>query len=88
MIRKCKTRIYTHCFLIILGDTPTAEEIWKNLPIKSNVQIWGEEIYFNCSIISKKEKKSVEVLKFGEYLIGLKEKFLLWGSEKLQLQKK
>ena len=87
MIRKCKTRIYTHCFLIILGDTPTAEEIWKNLPIKSNVQIWGEEIYFNCSIISKKEKKSVKVLKFGELAFWPKGKVIVIGFEKTPITK-
>jgi hypothetical protein len=29
-----------------LNDTITAREIWKTLPIKGHVSIWGEEIYF------------------------------------------
>jgi len=29
-----------------LHDTPTARELWKILPIKGIVNVWGEEIYF------------------------------------------
>ena len=87
MIRKCKIRINTHCFMVLLRDTPTAEEIWKKLPIKSNVQIWGEEIYFNCSVFSVKEKKSVEVLNFGEIAFWPNGKVVVIGFGKTPISK-
>jgi len=30
-----------------LNDTKTAEAIWKALPIRSQVNLWGQEIYFS-----------------------------------------
>ena len=87
MVRKCKIRINTYCFLVILRDIPTAEEIWKNLPIQSNVQIWSEEIYFNCSIFSATEKKSVEVLNFGEIAFWPCGKVIVIGFGKTPISK-
>jgi len=29
-----------------LNDTKTADAIWQALPLSSNVNVWGEEIYF------------------------------------------
>ncbi len=29
-----------------LDDSETAQEIWKALPLESNVNTWGDEIYF------------------------------------------
>ena len=33
-----------------LNDTKTAEAIWKALPIRSQVSLWGQEIYFSIPI--------------------------------------
>ncbi len=33
-----------------LNDTKTAEAIWEALPIRSQVSLWGEEIYFSIPI--------------------------------------
>lgn len=33
-----------------LNDTRTAEAIWEALPIRSQVSLWGEEIYFSIPI--------------------------------------
>jgi len=33
-----------------LHETRTAEAIWKILPIKSKVQLWGDEIYFTIPL--------------------------------------
>ena len=103
MIRKCKIRIKTHCFLEALSYIPIAEEIWKNLPINPNVQIWGEEIYFSCSIFSKKEKNCSEIafwpngkvmiIEFGKTSISknneikLIDKCNVWGDTKFNLKK-
>jgi hypothetical protein len=33
-----------------LSDTPTAQEIFKLLPIKGKANVWGEEIYFTIPL--------------------------------------
>jgi len=33
-----------------LNDSKTAQEIWEALPIESNVNTWGDEIYFSIPI--------------------------------------
>ena len=33
-----------------LNNTKTAEAIWEALPIRSQVSLWGEEIYFSIPI--------------------------------------
>jgi len=33
-----------------LNDTKTAEAIWQVLPLSSNVNTWGEEIYFSIPV--------------------------------------
>ena len=33
-----------------LNNTRTAQEIWEALPIKSRVNLWGDEIYFSIPL--------------------------------------
>ena len=33
-----------------LNDTRTAEAIWKALPLKSRVETWGDEVYFEIPL--------------------------------------
>ena len=33
-----------------LNDTGTAQAIWETLPIKSRVNLWGDEIYFSIPL--------------------------------------
>ena len=33
-----------------LNDTNTAQAIWETLPIKSRVNLWGDEIYFSIPL--------------------------------------
>lgn len=39
-----------------LNDTKTAEAIWEALPIRSQVSLWGQEIYFSIPIHLELEK--------------------------------
>jgi len=39
----------------------TAEAIWTALPIKGNVNTWGDEIYFSTSLGLKEEEARAEV---------------------------
>lgn len=43
-----------------LNDSETAQKIWEMLPIKSEVSIWGNEIYFPIAIkIGLEDAKAV-----------------------------
>lgn len=33
-----------------LNDSQTAEMIWKSLPIRGRVNLWGDEIYFTITL--------------------------------------
>lgn len=33
-----------------LNDTKTAQAIWEKLPIKSRINLWGDEIYFSIPL--------------------------------------
>jgi len=46
-----------------LNDTSTAQAIWETLPIKSRVNLWGDEIYFSIPL-------SLE-LELGQELVSL-----------------
>jgi hypothetical protein len=48
-----------------LMDTPTADEIWKNLPIKGTVNVWGEEIYFTIPLEIGLEADATQDLEVG-----------------------
>lgn len=49
-----------------LNDSPTAKSIAGALPIKSEVQRWGGEIYFSIPVTDKLDSDSREVLEAGE----------------------
>ena len=53
-------------FEINLRNTETARLIAKSIPIKSRIQTWGEEIFFNTNIQVKIEDDAKEVMKLGE----------------------
>ena len=46
-----------------LNDTKTAQAIWQTLPIRSRVNLWGDEIYFSIPL-------SLE-LELGQELVSL-----------------
>ena len=48
-----------------LNDTRTAQAIWEALPIKSHVNLWGDEIYFSIPINLKLEAGQ-EVVSIGD----------------------
>ncbi len=48
-----------------LNETRTAEAIWQALPIKGEVNRWGEEIYFSIPV-SLEEENAQEVVSVGD----------------------
>lgn len=49
-----------------LNDTPTAEELWKQLPLESQVNTWGDEIYFEIPMNMPEETDSREIVEVGD----------------------
>ena len=53
-------------FTAELNDSPTSKAIWDQLPIKSRVNTWGEEIYFEIPVDMPQEPHAREILSVGE----------------------
>ena len=66
MQKKCKICIKNFEIIVDLKHTHTAEKIWDALPIKSKINVWGDEIYFYTSISSDQEQDAKEVINLGE----------------------
>ena len=49
-----------------LYDTQTADAIYNSLPIESEAQTWGEEVYFSTPIKVTKESNAKDVVTAGE----------------------
>lgn len=48
-----------------INETPTAEAIWKTLPIEARASTWGDEIYFSIPV-RLKEQNAQEVVTMGD----------------------
>ncbi len=53
-------------FEINLRNTETARLIVESVPIKSKIQTWGEEIFFNTNLQVKLEDDARDVIQLGE----------------------
>ena len=49
-----------------LFDTPTAEAIWRALPIASTANTWGDEVYFAVPVDVAHEADAKDVVEAGE----------------------
>ena len=62
VILKCKGKE----LVFELRDTLTADIIYNSLPLKSKIQKWGEEIYFETGLSIELEKNAKSVVNIGE----------------------
>ena len=49
-----------------LLDTPTADEIWRSLPLEGFARTWGPEIYFHTKLQAEPEPEARDVVSPGE----------------------
>ena len=49
-----------------LLTTPTADAIWKGLPLESSCNLWGDEIYFTISLSHPLEEDARETVSIGD----------------------
>ena len=65
MGKKIQIKAGSIAVLAELNDTKTAQAIWRALPFKSHVNLWGEEIYFPIPL-SLELEDGQEVVSIGD----------------------
>lgn len=66
MTRKIKITAGSVEAFATLRETPTADAIWKALPIEGRASLWGDEIYFSIPVEAKLEPDAKEVVEKGD----------------------
>ena len=64
--KKLILKFNSKLFEINLRNTETARLIAESVPIKSKIQTWGEEIFFNTNLQVKLEDDARDVMQLGE----------------------
>ena len=64
--KKLILKFNSKLFEINLRNTETAKLIAESIPIKSKIQTWGEEIFFNTNLQVKLEDDARDVMQLGE----------------------
>jgi hypothetical protein len=64
-----------------LLETPTADALWKILPLKSRIKTWGQEIYYDIPLdlpLEPNARAEVKVGEIGYWDVG-KAMCVFWG---------
>ena len=70
-MKKIKIEFLQQSIEVELDDTDTSRKIWDACPIKSNVNIWGNEIYFDTYINVTKDETAKDIVNLGEVAFGV-----------------
>ena len=65
-MKKILISFETNSFEATLNESPTAEAVWGALPLESQVNTWGEEIYFEIPVDMPQEADAREIVSVGE----------------------
>ena len=65
-MRKIKFEFGSIALEAELLQTPTADAIWRRLPIEGGVSRWGEEVYFEIPVAVNREPGARAVVEAGE----------------------
>ena len=69
MQRCCKIFINNYEIIADLNNSLTASQIWNSLPISSDINTWGNEIYFNAPVSVGIEEKAKEIINHTQTII-------------------
>ncbi len=50
----------------VLKENPTADAVWKALPLEARANTWGDEIYFSIPVEIKEADDASDVVKKGD----------------------
>ncbi len=65
-MKKIKIIFANFTFQAELNESPTSKKIWEQLPLESQVNTWGEEIYFEIPVSMPQEPDAQEILSVGD----------------------
>lgn len=82
MTRQCVVKIKEIVFIIDLKNTKTADIVWQNLPLRSTLNTWGQELYFFVNFTCQLENDAKEVINPGEIVFWPKGKCIAIGFGK------
>ncbi len=63
---KITIEIQNQYFEAVLNDSETAKSIYNVLPIRSIINVWGDEIYFDIPVSAALEADAKTVMQVGE----------------------
>ena len=65
-MKKIKIIFANFTFQAELNESPTSKKIWEQLPFESQVNTWGEEIYFEIPVSMPQELDAQEIFSVGD----------------------
>ncbi|MBT4109561.1 MAG: hypothetical protein HOE34_05440 [Pelagibacterales bacterium] len=65
-MKKIKIKFLSFSILVDLHNTENARQIWEACPIKSIINTWGNEIYFDTKINTIIDKTAKNIISKGE----------------------
>ena len=66
MEKKIRIRAANVIAEAVLNDSPTAQKIWKILPLEAKGNTWGDEIYFAIPVKAPLEKTAQDLVQVGD----------------------
>ena len=85
--KKLILKFNSKVFEINFRNTETARLIAKSIPIKSRIQTWGEELFFNTNLQVKIEDDAKEVIRLGEIVFWTEGSAIAIGYGKTPVSK-